>query len=160
MATFRVRVRDGEKELEIEGDRKYIDQMLKRFGYLGGTANPEIGAKASAATPALAAGKEKNSPAEFILQLQLKKHSQIALAFGFYLEKFKGMAKFTPGDINNCYYEAKMEPSNTSLTIMQNIKRGLLMAAKGSTKDSGGKRYYTLTQSGMHLVEKGFKKAK
>ncbi len=134
--------------------------MLRRFGYLGGSAGPGIGAKVPSAPHAQAAGRDKKSPAEFILQHQIKKHTQIALAFGYYLEKFKGMAKFTPGDINNCYYEAKMEPSNTSLTIMQNIKRGFLMVAKGTTKDTGGKRYYTLTQSGMQLIEKGFKKSK
>lgn len=160
MAIFRVRVREGEKELEIEGDKKYIEQMLVRFGYSTAHLKQETGSKTLSPATVHASGQEKMSPAEFILQHQIKKHTDIVIAFGYYLEKYKGMSKFTPADINNCYYEAKMEPSNSSLAIMYNIKKGFLMEAKGSVKDAAGKKCYTLTQSGLQFIEKGFKKSK
>jgi hypothetical protein len=84
----------------------------------------------------------------------LKKHTDISLAFGFYLEKHQGVSEFSPADINNCYYEAKLEPSNTSQMIIYNIKRGFLMAAKKAKDDKGKKgKGYTLTRSGEQFIE-------
>jgi hypothetical protein len=94
------------------------------------------------ATKALSVG-------EFIRQLGFKRHTDIVLAFGYYLEQ-RDSGDFTPADINTCYYEAKMESSNTSQMIILNIRRGYMMEAK-SSKGSGRKRY-TLTQSGISYL--------
>jgi hypothetical protein len=88
---------------------------------------------------------------EFIQQLDLKKHTDITLAFGYYLERYTGASQFTPADINNCYYEAKMETSNTSQMIVQNIKRGYMMPSK--KKGEEGKNRYTLTSTGEKFME-------
>lgn len=156
---YRVRFREGERELEVEGDKKYIDFMMKRFGFLDDSS------KASSKKESNISVKEhtsptKLSPAEFILQYQLKKHTDIVIAFGYYLEKNRGLDKFTPGDITNCYYEAKMEPSNTSQMIIQNIKRGFFMPSKQGKNNQKGSKFYTVTQSGIRYVEHGFKKIK
>jgi predicted transcriptional regulator len=71
------------------------------------------------------------------------------VGFAYYLENYNGVSEFTPADVNNCYYEAKMEASNTSQMIIQNIKRGFVMEAKKGEK--AGRRY-TLTASGEHFV--------
>ena len=92
---------------------------------------------------------------EFIQQSDLKKHTDITLAFGYYLERHQGVTEFTPADINNCYYEAKIESSNTSQMIIQNIRRGFLMASKKVEKS---KSRYTLTHSGEKFVESKLKK--
>jgi predicted transcriptional regulator len=73
------------------------------------------------------------------------------LAFGYYLENQSEAFEFTPADINNCYYEAKIESSNTSQMIIQNIRRGFMMLSK-SKSDKGRKRY-TLTSSGEKYIE-------
>ena len=88
---------------------------------------------------------------EFIQQLELKRHTDITLAFGYYLERYAGASQFTPADINNCYYEAKMESSNTSQMIVQNIKRGYMMQSK--KKGEKGKIHYTITSTGEKFVE-------
>ncbi len=162
MKALRIRVRDGDKELEIEGDKNYIDHMLKRFAFIGfqKSQHDSLEEKEYPKAPVHAKLSVKMSPAEFVQQNQIKKHTNLVLGFGYYLEKLKGMEKFSPGDINTCYYEAKLDPSNTSQMIILNIKAGFLMGAKGSGKGAGGKKYYTLTQSGMQYVEKGFKRAK
>lgn len=161
MKIFKVRVKNSENELEVEGDKKYIDLMLKRFGFTGQQVQEPTHAEKSRSKKSAPPGLlTKMSPAEFVLQRQIKKHTNLVLGFGYYLEKSKGMDKFSPGDINNCYYEAKLDPSNTSQMIIQNIKGGYLMEAKGTSRASGGKKYYTVTQSGMHFVENGFKKYK
>lgn len=91
---------------------------------------------------------------EFVRQLGLKKHTDIVLAFGYYLEKISGVREFSPADINKCYYEAKMENSNTSQMLIQNIKNGRIMPARGT------KKLYTLTKTGEDFIETVLNKKK
>jgi hypothetical protein len=149
-------VRDG-NEFEAEGDRAFVLEMLKRFAPQS-TVSQELLRKQSEHKP-----KDKRPPLsstshgkllsirEFIQQLDLKKHTDITLAFGYYLERYTGASQFTPADINNCYYEAKMETSNTSQMIVQNIKRGYMMPSK--KKGEEGRNRYTLTSTGEKFLE-------
>ncbi len=153
--TYRLRL----GEFEAEGDKQFVLEMLAKFG-------PKQSAAPLAVPPKGKKGGEKEIPLstqvasqslsirEFIQRLELKKHTDITLAFGYFLEKHQGVSEFTPSDINNCYYEAKLESSNTSQMIIQNIKRGLLMASK---KKGAGKNRYTLTSSGEKYVESKLK---
>ena len=95
---------------------------------------------------------KKTSVGEFIRQLEVKKHMDLVVAFGYYLEKLAGLASFTVADINNCYYEAKLESSNTSQMIIQNIKKGHMMAARG--KADKGHQAFVLTRTGEEYVSK------
>ena len=130
--------------------------MLKRFGPqapIPGGMTGGMGKRSPEKRPPLVhptAGKSL-SIREFIQQLDLKKHTDISLAFGYYLERHQGVTEFTPADINNCYYEAKLEASNTSQMIIQNIKRSYLMQSK--KKGEKGKNRYTLTDSGEKFIE-------
>ena len=89
---------------------------------------------------------------EFVQQLDLKKHTDISLAFGYYLEKHGGKSDFSASDLNNCYYDAKMEASNTSQMIAQNIKTGRMMPSK--QKGDKGRLRFTLTNSGETFIAK------
>ena len=150
--SYRLRiVRDGQ-EFEAEGDKKFVLEMLQRFqdvssGATAARAKPEEGR----VMPGVAA-KKTVSVREFIQRLGLKRHTDRVLAFGYYLEKHAGKADFTPADITNCYYEAKMETSNTSQSIIYNIKTGRIMEAKAGKK--GARKRYVLTQTGEAFIEK------
>jgi hypothetical protein len=154
--TYRLKIGD----FEAEGDKAFVAEMLKHYGPQA-SAEPATGQKTGKAGGAKRASTVTRTTAgkalsirEFIQQLDLKKHTDITLAFGFYLEKHQGVSEFSPADINNCYYEAKMEPSNTSQMIIYNIKRGFLMAAKKAKEDKGKKgKGYTLTRSGEQFIE-------
>lgn len=153
--TYRLRiVREG-VEFEAEGDKSFVLEMLKRFPQQGIEASlpadkqPRKDQSQKSALP-LAKGKAL-SIREFVQQLGLKRHTDITLAFGYYLEKFVGMPEFSPADINNCYYEAKLESSNTSQMIIQNIRLGRIMASK--KKGEKGKNKYTLTSTGETFIE-------
>jgi len=163
MPSYRLRIARGEQQFEAEGDKKFVLDMLKRFES-GSTPNAVL------LTPAQHTGKEKIprlegpagkgvSPGEFVRQLGFKKHIDVVLAFGFYLEHQLGTKDFTPADINNLYYEAKIENSNTSQMCISNIRRGYMMESKAAKK--GGKKRYTLTQSGEeHVRTRVLKQAK
>ena len=153
---YRLKIVQEGREFEAEGDRKFVLEMLKLHGpqaSVSGAPSDPVGRKNSQRrVSAVRATVGKSvSIREFIQQLDLKKHTDITLAFGYFLEKYQGVAEFTPADINNCYYEAKLEASNTSQMITQNIKRGYLMASKRTDKGKSKGRY-TLTNSGERFI--------
>jgi hypothetical protein len=155
--SYRLKIVQDGREFEAEGDKAFVLEMLKRHGPLQASpADTTAAGKKGIVTKEVirsTAGK-MISIREFVQQLDLKKHTDITLAFGYYLEKQQGVSHFTPADINNCYYEAKIEPSNTSQSIIQNIKRSYFMESKkpGEKSKGGGKRY-TLTGTGEKFIE-------
>jgi hypothetical protein len=149
--TYRIRISRGDQQFEAEGDKRFVLEMLKRFDC--GTVTPAAAKEKGVADPVALASSKQVSVGEFIRQLGVKKHTDLVVAFGYYLEEHSGLKDFTPADLNNCYYEAKMETSNVSQSIIQNIKRGYLMEAKGDQKKKKGRRY-TVTASGQSFIKK------
>jgi hypothetical protein len=152
MAGYRLKIVRAGQEFEAEGDKKFILEMLARFEQAApAKTSKKPGDNASQRRDELAPPQASKglSIREFIHSLGVKKHTDILVGFAYYLEKHAGVGEFTPADINNCYYEAKMDTSNTSQMIIQNTKRGFVMPAKGS----GKKGRYTLTASGEKFVE-------
>ena len=149
---YRVRVvRDGQ-EFEVEGDKKFVLDLLDRFE--AGDV-PSAGSTASRRRPTSKAAPAKElSAREFIQKLGLKRHTDIGLAFGYFIEKNLGKTEFTPADINSCYYEAKMEPSNTSQVIIQNMKSGRMMPTKKAKGTKSTRKAYVLTRTGEQFVSK------
>ncbi len=151
---YRIRLVRGDTEIEAEGDKDFVLQMLERFeSFLADTSklrqdNGQLGFES--VVEAGESGKQI-SVGEFIRKVGFKKHVDIALAFGYYLEKYQGVPSFTPSDINSCYYDAKLDKSNTGQMIVYNIRRGYLMEAK-KEKDAAKARY-TLTGSGQDYIE-------
>jgi hypothetical protein len=159
--TYRIKLVRGDSQIEAEGDKKFVlDMLAQHWATTTAPAPPRVGpvphqAKVAPAATAVTTPGKKASAGEFIRQLGVKKHTDIVLAFGYYLEKMSGLTSFTPADINACYYEAKLESSNTSQMIIRNIRTGRMMPAK---KDEG-KKAYTLTRTGEEFVEKASAKS-
>jgi hypothetical protein len=154
--SYRIRLVTQGDEFEAEGDKEFVLEMLKRYDRERAISRRR--SKSPYATPETSDDSSKPpeltksvSPAEFIRQLNFKKHTDIVLAFGYYLERNMAVKEFTPADLNNLYYEAKIERSNTSNSCIRNIERGYMMEAKGTKK--GAKKRYTLTQSGEKQIE-------
>lgn len=149
---YRVRIVRAGQELEVEGDKKFVLDMLDRFdgGIAPDVAPMRSGRKSTAKEPS----SKDVSAREFIQRLGLKKHTDIGLAFGYYIEKNLGKAEFTPADINSCYYEAKMEPSNTSQVIVHNLKSGRMMLAKKAKGTKSTRSTYVLTTTGEEFISK------
>ncbi len=154
--TYRIRIARGDQQFEAEGDKRFVLEMLKKFEAGGAEPPPGKGKSTKPPTPAALASSKAVSAGEFVRQFgRIKKHTDLVLAFAYYLEQHSGVTAFTPADINNVYYEAKMEPSNTSQAIIQNIKRRCLMIAKGDkTPKKGAANRYTLTSTGEAYIKK------
>lgn len=155
--TYRLKIVFGDKQFEAEGDKTYVLEMWKKFQsrvfYDEKGVSERRGQKDLSDEIIVTAPRTKGlSVGEFIRQLAFKKHTDIVLAFGYYLEKYSAMREFGPADINKCYYDAKIESSNTSQMLIQNIKRGRVMPAKGTKKK--GQKQYTLTRTGEEFIER------
>ncbi len=154
----RIRVIREGTEFEAEGDKKFVLEMLDRFKFNTSSNLGSTKMKDKPVGESTISGKAV-SVREFILKTGIKRHTDKVLAFGFFLEKYSDLKEFTPGDINNCYYEAKMETSNTSQLIIQNIKRGHMMEAKAPKGTKGERKKYTLTHAGEEFIQNKQEKA-
>ena len=90
--TYRLKIGD----FEAEGDKAFVSEMLRRYGPqtspapvepTGGRKGEKGGVAKRAAAVARPTSGKALSIREFIQQLELKKHTDISLAFGYYLEK-------------------------------------------------------------------------
>lgn len=153
--SYRIRIARGDQQFEAEGDKRFVLDMVKKFEG-GSTPSPGKGGttKPQPTAPIALKSSKGLSAGEFIRQFNFKKHTDRVLAFGYFLEQYSGLSEFTPADINNLYYEAKMEASNTSQALAQNIKRGFIMEAKKAARKKGGAKSYTITASGETHLKK------
>lgn len=150
---YRIRIVRGETEFEAEGDKAFVLEMLTRFeGAPDATAGTPKTSKPKTTAPNSSEPRKVLSVREFVQRVGAKRHADKVLAFGYYLERYGGNKEFTAADINNLYYEAKLETSNTSQAIIGLIKKGFVMDAPGQKKGAGKKRYL-LTQTGEQHVE-------
>lgn len=102
--------------------------------------------------------KKEISVKEFILSKSPKGDVQKTLTIGYYLEKHEGLSSFNKSDLESGFGNAKeMPPENINDKVNQNIKKGLMMEAKGKKDNFTA---WTLTNSGEKYVENGFKTEK
>lgn len=93
---------------------------------------------------------------ELIKDKRPKNDVQTTLVLGYYLEVIKEKPGFTSQEISDCYGEAKEPtPKNVSDKIQMNIRNGWMMATNNK---AGSSVLYTLTNTGLSIMEKGFKK--
>ena len=155
---YRIRVVKPDFEFEAEGDKTFVLDMLNRFEGPPSQKSKPTSSATEAATKTTRVKSQADdkslSVGEFVRQIGLKKHTDIVLAFGYYLEKYSGVREFTPADINSCYYDAKMESSNTSQMVIQNIKRGRVMEARKGQGRVKGKKTYVLTRTGEEFIDR------
>lgn len=154
---YRIKITNGDSEIEIQGDKEFVLEMLKKYEnkILNKSEHPKAPISQSKDVSNDTQDPSKVlSVGEFIRKINSKKHVDFVLAFGYFLEKNQGISSFTPADINNCYYDSKLESSNTSQMIILNIRRGYFMEAKQEKGDS--KKRYTLTSSGEEYVKQLF----
>lgn len=92
-------VRNG-VEFEAEGDRDFVLEMVKQFAAAGSSSVKQERTEKVASTVITSTSKGL-SVREFIGKLESRKHTDLVLAFGYYLEKYMGQPSFTPADITH-----------------------------------------------------------
>jgi len=87
---------------------------------------------------------------EFLRKVASKAHTDISLAMGYFLLKYRNIEQFTVSDLESLYSEARHPKTNLNLAIIGNIKKGFMI-------DTGEKReqlkLFAISRLGEDYVE-------
>jgi hypothetical protein len=155
----RIHVRFGDNEIELEGDREFVQETLKDFkgGIFSMPVVSEIQAEnalnledevmldrnssISSSAPSLAG---------FLREMQMESHPDISIAIAVYLYQYRSIKTFTKADIENSYREALLSKSkNFSQDINRNRKKGYVDI---TNEKRDGLVTFHVTQQGIDYV--------
>lgn len=147
---FRIRIKKGQVELEIEGDKQFIDS---RFNQLWNTLVQYPSTEEDGATTEKGEklrSLEGLSLAEFYKSKSPRNHQETMLLFYYWLKRAEGMDEAHHSEIGKCYEQIAIPKDSAPSTTVKRLasgKKGYLMSV---TKKKG---YYKLTISGEAFVE-------
>jgi hypothetical protein len=140
MSHFRVKVRSGDVEVEVDSsDKEYteakVKELLAAFGPgktpRAAAAAPEPKAKRAEPAPAPAGSAKRVSMVEYVRSLGPKGGTQYVIAVGQYLEQHGGMAGgFKTRDIVDGFQTVKFKHANPREAVRQAKAQGFVMDAK------------------------------
>lgn len=140
--TYRIRVKKGESEIEVEGDKEWVEEKIKEL-----TSEKSY-------TPVPAETIPQTMPSSLVEFLETKgnpqKHSELTTVFAYWLLKAEKTETFNVKDIISCYDKTRRsKPSNANQIINSNVKYGLF--AQATEKKDGYIAWY-LTGKGEQFV--------
>jgi hypothetical protein len=138
MNTFRVRIRKGDVEIEVESsDKSFAVSKLKELkSMLSLKAESNEGGAERLATAARSvrphSGKSMSMP-EHVRALDPKSGTQYVIAVGDFLEKFGDKSNgFKTRDIADGFHTVRYKHSNTAEAVSQAKRQGFLMDGRES----------------------------
>jgi hypothetical protein len=88
---------------------------------------------------------------EFFARLRPRRGTDQVLGAAYFLETWRDLSSFTAADLTRCLLEGRIKPpSNVSLAILRNAKKGLMAQAQDK---SGRQKSWMVTQMGAQIVE-------
>jgi len=150
---YRIRIKLNEVEIEVEGDREFVEKHIEEFKKEMSKSIRELPPKEKMTPPETSKDKselEGLSLAEFYKQQQPKDYNEQVVIFSYWLTKKEGKLEFEPKDIDNCFAKTAIDkPKN----IPQYMK--VLSGGKKAYLTKGDKRgQYKLSITGRNFVEK------
>lgn len=133
MTHYRVRVRRGDFEVEVDSsDKDYAEAKLTELLAGSEAQQPEV--RVAAGGPEAAAPPPSGKPlslAEYVRRLSPRSGPQYVVALGSYLETHGGMGTgFKTRDIVDGFTAVKFKHSNPAEAVRQAKQQGLLMDGK------------------------------
>ncbi len=133
----RIRFRQSDLEIEIEGDREFVEthfnKFLQRF-----QLSPFEGVETK--------DKILNRLLE---QKQPSSHSEKVLLFAYYLEKYKKLKAFTAEEIGRCYQETRIPQPRNINDLIRKLPGEYVMEVGRKER----KKAWRLTREGISYVE-------
>jgi predicted nucleotidyltransferase component of viral defense system len=151
-SNYVLRYKKGDIEIEVQGDKTFVEEKFKELLNLGARSTPELVVTADKNEAKREAKPgEEISLVEFFNQKKPKSHGDKLLVFGYYLEKIRGYEAFNIDDIEKCYQDARVpKTKNFSQYITWLIRKGYLMDHEQKKDD---KKAWVLTKDGQEYVE-------
>lgn len=142
-ANYRIKVRKGDFEVEVQGDKVWVESKFKEL------TTQEVAVSITRGVEA------KGMPAtlgEFLDQKgNPSKHTDSIAVFAYWLFKVEKMESFNVKDIIDCYDKTrKAKPSNPNQMINQNVERHIFAEASGKKDDL---KAWVITRTGEEYVE-------
>lgn len=140
---YRIKYRKGSVEIEVQGDKAWVEQKFKEL------TSKEI----------VIVGEEPQkiegmpgTLGEFLdMKGNPKKHSDTTAVFAYWLLKIEKQQSFNVNDMLECYDRTRRtKPGNIHVTMTTNVKRYVFAEAK-EKKD--GKKAWIITKKGEEHVE-------
>ncbi len=133
MSGYRVRIRKGEVEIEVESsDKGYVDSKLGEWSKRLSLGSRDATPPEEDAAPR-ASGSKGKSLAEHVRALVPKSGPQYVIAVGDYLERYGQMSEgFKTRDLVDGFRTVKYRHSNPAEAVRQAKQQGFLMDAKES----------------------------
>ena len=153
-----MRVKVGDREIEITGPSDFVEKKIAEFlekqGQSLAPGAPGLkegaGQGAGRVVQPPAHGGKAMSEAQFFRKVSAKTDLDRVLAAGYYLEKFKQVQNFTTAEIAETIRVAKIvPPKNPSDAVGKNIRKGTIMPSG----DKDGRMAFVLTTDGEEAVE-------
>lgn len=141
--TYRIRVKKGDSEIEVEGDKQWVEDRFKELKT----------EKAYASVPVETAPQGMpNTLVEFLeTKGNPQKHTALIAVFAYWLLKAEKMEAFNVRDIVSCYDKTRRaKPSNPNQIVNSNVRYNLF--AQASEKKDGYIAWF-LTHTGEQFVE-------
>lgn len=142
--TYRIRVKKGDLEVEVEGDKQWVEGKFEELTSEKSYASVTVESHAQAMPNTLVEFLEaKGNP---------QKHTELITVFAYWLLKAERMENFNVKDIISCYDKTRRaKPSNANQIINSNVRYN--MFAQASDKKEGYMAWF-LTHTGEQFVEK------
>lgn len=139
-ASYRVRYKKGDFEIELQGDKEWVEKKFIEF-IEGRIVEPNVSAKMLSES-LVEFLKSKGDP---------KEHIDRIIVFSYWLFHKENIESYNVDDIERCYDEARItKPSNINAFMNELQAKGFLKTA--GMKD--GKKAWVITRTGEEYVEK------
>ncbi|MHA1250927.1 MAG: hypothetical protein ACTSRP_13120 [Candidatus Helarchaeota archaeon] len=150
---YRYRIKYGEIEFEVEGDKEFVEKHIEKFRnerqkIVNELQIDEI--NITSKTSKEISELKNLSLSEFYKQKQPNSHNENIIVFAYWLMKKENKKDFTTKDILNCYDTVKIsKPKNIYYHLRNLISAKKALLISGSKKGS-----YSITLMGIEFVEK------
>jgi hypothetical protein len=143
-SNYKIRYKKGDFELEIQGDKEWVEQKLKELTESEMVASEVLTSKTKTISGSLVEFlKSKGNP---------RSHTDKATIFSYWLFHKEKMNCYNIDDIEKCYDEARITKPKNITDVMNKIqKKGYV---KPVPKEKNGKKAWIITQTGEEYVEK------
>jgi len=152
--TYKFRLRSGSLELEIEGDKEFLESKLSDLSWLdaifeklGGLGKP---VQVKEAPPV----SEKPSFVEFASLLNPKTNWEKFLSIAYYLYRWEGK-DLTYEDVEKYYGQARWPMPRNMWDVMSNLIRDGYMEDAGKQND---RKAFRILRKGIEYVESALKR--
>lgn len=152
--TYKFRLRSGSLELELEGDKEFLESKLSDLSWLDAFLEKFSGPGKPIQIKEAPQLSEKPSFVEFASLLNPKTNWEKFLSIAYYLYKWKGK-DLTYEDVEKYYGQARWPMPRNIWDVMSNLIREGYMEDAGKQND---RKAFRILRKGIEYVEASLKR--